>query len=272
MPELPEVETTRRGLLPYLEGQRISQVILRRQSLRWPIPTAIGKLSDQPILDWQRRAKYLLLKLPKGYVITHLGMSGSMRVVLDADSPPRKHDHVDWCINSGARIRFHDPRRFGFMLWHPDHHPEQHALLAKLGPEPLGNDFSGEWLWRKARGRSVAIKSFLMNAQVVVGVGNIYAAESLYAASIHPLRAAGKVSLQRYELLAAAVIKILQNSIRQGGTTLRDFVNEQGEAGYFKQQLNVYDRAGENCVRCSSIILNKVIGQRSSYYCPGCQH
>ncbi len=271
MPELPEVETTRRGLWPYLENQVLQQVITRRKNLRWPIPATITRLRDQPVIDFQRRAKYLLLQLPNGYIITHLGMSGSMRVELSTDSPPRKHDHVDWLLNSNRLIRFHDPRRFGFMLWQPGDNPECHKLLAKLGPEPLGEQFSGDWLWHQAQRRSVAVKSFLMNNQVVVGVGNIYASEALFMAGIHPLRAAGRVSLQRYRLLAEAVIKVLQRSIKQGGTTLRDFVGGQGEPGYFKQQLNVYGRDGLSCKHCDNIITSKIIGQRNSYYCPKCQ-
>lgn len=271
MPELPEVETTRRGLWPHLQGRVLNQVIARRKTLRWPIPATITRLQNQPIIDLRRRAKYLLLQLPKGYIITHLGMSGSMRVELSSDVEPRKHDHVDWLLDSGRLIRFHDPRRFGFMLWQRGGNPENHKLLASLGPEPLEDDFSGEWLWHKSRGRSVAVKSFVMNNHVVVGVGNIYASEALFMAGIHPLRAAGRISLQRYQALSEAIVEVLRNAIKQGGTTLRDFVGGEGEPGYFQQQLNVYDRDDLSCKRCNGVITSRFIGQRNSYYCPRCQ-
>ncbi len=272
MPELPEVETTRRGLWPYLENRVLRQVLARRKNLRWPIPDVVTAMRNQPVIALQRRAKYLLLQLPDGHIITHLGMSGSMRVELSADAAVRKHDHVDWLLDSGNIIRFHDPRRFGFMLWQAGDDPEQHKLLSNLGPEPLGEGFSGEWLWSNSRNRNVAVKSFLMNNRIVVGVGNIYASEALFMAGIHPLRAAGRISLQRYAVLAEKVVEVLQRSITQGGTTLRDFVGGQGEPGYFKQQLMVYDREGRHCKRCDGIIRSKVIGQRNSYYCPKCQH
>ncbi len=272
MPELPEVETTRRGLWPYLQGSVLQQLVVRRKQLRWPVPATLTRLRDQPVLELRRRAKYLLLRLPDGHIITHLGMSGSMRVELSADTAPRKHDHVDWLLDSGKLIRFHDPRRFGFMLWQRGADPEQHKLLARLGPEPLGQDFSGDWLWRMARGRRSPAKAFIMTNQVVVGVGNIYASEALFMAGIHPLRAAGRISRQRYHALAEAIVTVLRRSIEQGGTTLRDFVGGSGEPGYFRQQLNVYDRDGQPCSRCDGIITSKIIGQRNSYYCPGCQH
>ncbi len=271
MPELPEVETTRRGLWPHLQGRVLSQVIARRKNLRWPIPASITNLKNQPVINLQRRAKYLLLQLPKGYIISHLGMSGSMRVELSAHVEPRKHDHVDWVLDSGRLIRFHDPRRFGFMLWQRGDNPERHKLLARLGPEPLGDDFSGDWLWHKSRGRNVPVKSFVMNNHIVVGVGNIYASEALFMAGIHPLRAAGRISLQRYQALSDAIIAVLQSAIKQGGTTLRDFVGGSGEPGYFRQQLNVYDRDGLSCARCDGVITSRFIGQRNSYYCPRCQ-
>lgn len=271
MPELPEVETTRRGLWPHMEGRILQQVVARRRNLRWPIPRTITTLRDQPVVSLQRRAKYLLLELPKGWIITHLGMSGSMRVELSPDSTPRKHDHVDWRLDTGHLIRFHDPRRFGFMLWQRGADPQKHKLLAGLGPEPLSEAFSGEWLWQQSRGRRVPVKSFVMNNHVVVGVGNIYASEALFLAGIHPKRAAGRISLERYELLAQAVVKVLKRSIRQGGTTLRDFVGGEGEPGYFRQQLNVYDRHGLRCKRCPGTVTSQVIGQRNSYYCSQCQ-
>jgi len=272
MPELPEVETTRRGLWPHLENRVLRSIIARRKTLRWPISNSIITLQNQPVIALQRRAKYLLLKLPNGYIISHLGMSGSMRVELSADVEPRKHDHIDWLLDSGRVIRFHDPRRFGFMLWHAGDSPEKHKLLAKLGPEPLSESFSGDWLWQKSRNRSVAVKSFLMNNHIVVGVGNIYASEALFLSGIHPLRAAGRISQQRYQVLAEKVIQVLQQAIQQGGTTLRDFVSGQGEPGYFQQQLYVYGRQGMDCKQCQAKITSQFIGQRNSYYCPQCQH
>jgi len=271
MPELPEVETTRRGLAPYLSGNRIARIIVRQPSLRWPIPPQIITLQQQPIIDWRRRAKYLLLAMPPGVIISHLGMSGSMRIV-PARTEWRLHDHVEWQLDDGQAVRFHDPRRFGCMLWQAADAVETHPLLASLGPEPLSDNFDGDWLWRHARGRRSAVKSYIMDAGIVVGVGNIYAAEALFAAGIHPQRAAGRVSRQRYQRLAEEIKQVLAAAIEMGGTTLRDFSGSGGEPGYFVQNLKVYGRDGKMCRVCSSIIKNRRIAQRSSYYCPRCQH
>jgi formamidopyrimidine-DNA glycosylase len=270
MPELPEVETTRRGLAPYLSGNRIARIIVRQPSLRWPIPREIITLQEQPVIDWQRRAKYLLLQTPAGAIISHLGMSGSMRIARP-DSEWRLHDHVEWQLADGQAVRFHDPRRFGCMLWQAADAAKLHPLLASLGPEPLSDDFDGDWLWQHSRGRRSAVKSFIMDAGIVVGVGNIYAAEALFAAGIHPQRAAGRVSRQRYQSLAEAIKQVLAAAIEMGGTTLRDFSGSGGEPGYFVQNLKVYGRDGKMCRQCASIIKNRRIGQRSSYYCPRCQ-
>ena len=269
MPELPEVETTLRGIEPHLDQQRISKVIVRDPRLRWPVPDAVFKAEGQRIIKLSRRAKYLLIELEQGGLILHLGMSGSLRVLLE-DQSAEKHDHVDIELDNGVRLRFNDPRRFGAFLW-ADGDFQEHELLQKLGPEPLSDDFDAAHLLDKAKGRTVAVKNFIMNGHIVVGVGNIYASEALFMAGIHPQRAAGKISLQRYQGLVDAIRDVLARAIRRGGTTLRDFVNSDGAPGYFAQELLVYDRAGKDCFQCGSSIKQKVIGQRSSYYCPRCQ-
>jgi formamidopyrimidine-DNA glycosylase len=270
MPELPEVETTRRGIAPHLEGRRITAVTLRRPDLRWPIPDAIGELlPGQRIEAVDRRAKYLLLRTEIGSALLHLGMSGMLRV-LPADTPVNKHDHVDLALESGQVLRFTDPRRFGSLLWQPA--GETHELLANLGPEPLSEAFDGDVLWHLSRGRSAAVKTFLMDNANVVGVGNIYASEALFAAGIDPRRAAGKVSRERYRQLAIEVKRILAHAISRGGTTLRDFLNPDGAPGYFYQELFTYGRAGEPCKVCGTAIRSVVLGQRASFYCPKCQH
>lgn len=270
MPELPEVETTRRGIAPSLEGRRIERVVLRERRLRWRVPAAFeGELAGRRITGVERRAKYLLIRTDGGTLIAHLGMSGSLRM-LERELPPRPHDHFDLVLDSGRVLRFNDPRRFGSLHWTTDE-PEAHPLLAGLGPEPLGPDFGGEHLWRSARGRRVAIKLFIMNAQVVVGVGNIYASEALFRAGIRPTMAAGRVSRARMEQLAQAIRAVLGEAIRVGGTTLRDYVNADGMPGYFRQKLFVYERAGEACRRCGTPIRQRVLGQRSTYWCPACQ-
>jgi formamidopyrimidine-DNA glycosylase len=223
----------------------------------------------QRVSGCRRRAKYLLIELERGGLLVHLGMSGSLRVC-DAGDAPRKHDHVDIVLDSGRCLRFNDPRRFGTLLWW-DKNPEVHVLLRDLGPEPLSDAFSGDYLWRRSRGRKGAVKNFIMNGQVVVGVGNIYASEALFMSGIHPSRPAGRISLARYEALAAAIRDVLARAIRRGGTTLRDFVNSEGNPGYFAQELLVYEREGNPCLQCGNPIRRKVIGQRSSYYCPRCQ-
>jgi formamidopyrimidine-DNA glycosylase len=275
MPELPEVETTLRGIRPHLEGRRIVRLIVREARLRQPIPPETAeRVAGQTCRTLARRGKYLLLGLDQGSLLVHLGMSGSLRLV-PADRPPRRHDHVDLILSDGSCLRFHDPRRFGLLLWTPDP-PElaatQHPLLRDLGPEPLAPGFDGEHLHRLSRTRRVAVKSFIMDAAVVVGVGNIYASESLFLAGIHPARPCHRISLARYHRLAEVVREVLQASITQGGTTLRDFVREDGNPGYFARSLRVYGRAGEPCIVCGTALRQQRIGQRSSFYCPRCQH
>jgi len=269
MPELPEVETTRRGLAPHLLGRAIHGVILRRADLRWPIPADIEqRLPGQRIQDVRRRAKYLLLDTDAGSAVLHLGMSGSLRV-LPGDTPVRTHDHVDISLDNGQLLRFNDPRRFGSLLWQPA--GQTHPLLQGLGPEPLDEAFDGDYLFALSRGRKAAIKTFLMDQAVVVGVGNIYAAESLFMAGISPLRPAGEVSRERYRRLAVAVKQILGHAITRGGTTLRDFISPDGAPGYFEQELAVYGREGEPCRRCGRMLRHATIGQRASVWCGSCQ-
>lgn len=269
MPELPEVETTRRGIEPHVTGRRVARLTVREPRLRWPVDPAIGGIVEgQAVAGVDRRAKYLLLRLETGSLMLHLGMSGSLRIV-PGDAVLRSHDHVELLLDDGHGLRFHDPRRFGSLHWMP--HGTVHPLLARLGPEPLGADFTAEWLRRVLRGRRAAVKMALMDARVVVGVGNIYASEALYRAGIHPLRAAGRISLPRLGALAAAVKALLAEAIEAGGTTLRDFYGGDGQPGYFQFRLDVYGRGGEPCRRCGTPIRQRVIGQRSAWYCPRCQ-
>ena len=269
MPELPEVETTRRGLAPHLAGRRIAAVTLRRPDLRWPIPPQVqALLPGQPVAGIHRRAKYLLLETPAGTALLHLGMSGSLRL-LPGDAAPRTHDHVDMALDDGRVLRFNDPRRFGALLWQPP--GELHPLLRGLGPEPLGEDFDGDHLFARSRGRSAPVKAFLMDQRIVVGVGNIYATEALFAAGIHPNRAAGRVSRGRYRALATQVRAVLAHAIERGGTTLRDFISPDGMPGYFEQELAAYGRGGEPCPRCGTRLQQASIGQRASVWCPRCQ-
>ncbi len=270
MPELPEVETTRRGIEPHLRGQTVTATTVRERRLRWPIPADLEqRLTGQTLGSLTRRGKYLVLNAGQGTLLIHLGMSGSLRV-LSPDTPWKKHDHVALDLSNGVSVRFHDPRRFGVLLW-LDSDPSDHPLLAKLGPEPLGNHFSGSHLYEQSRGRRVAVKPFIMNGQVVVGVGNIYANEALFRAGIDPRQPAGDIELARYERVATAIREVLGAAIAQGGTTLRDFVNGVGEPGYFRQQLAVYERDGEPCPLCGTAIIRLKLGQRASYYCPQCQ-
>ena len=269
MPELPEVETTRRGIAPYLEGQRVSRVIVRERRLRWPIPEDLDvRLSGQLILRVERRAKYLLLGAEAGTLISHLGMSSSLRLV-EAGLAAGKHEHVDIELESGMALRYTDPRRFGALLWSQD--PLNHELLRHLGPEPLTDLFDGDRLFQLSRGRSMAVKPFIMDNAVVVGVGNIYASEALFAAGIDPRREAGSISRARYLKLAEAIKRILAQAIECGGTTLRDFVGGDGKPGYFQQELWVYGRGGEFCRQCGSTLREIRLGQRASVYCPRCQ-
>ena len=269
MPELPEVETSRRGIEPHIVAATVTDVVIRNRSLRWPITRTVDKrLTGATITAVDRRAKYLLIRTAEGAAILHLGMSGSV-FIIDSDTPAGVHDHVDIVFNTGISLRFRDPRRFGSLHWSRD--PLNHKLLKTLGPEPLGDGFSGDLLWQRSRGRKVSVKQFIMNAQVVVGVGNIYASEALYFAGINPKRAAGRIGLARYEVLAQRIKEVLSKAIKAGGTTLNDFYGSDGEAGYFQQQLAVYGREGEPCNYCGTDITAIVQGQRSSYYCKQCQ-
>ena len=270
MPELPEVETTRQYLLPALKGRVIRRLVVRERRLRWAIPAHLGRrLAGQPVLDLTRRGKYLLLAVPNGTVLMHLGMSGSFRVYRRAPAPG-KHEHFDLLTESGPVIRYRDPRRFGCLLW-AGSRPFEHPLLRILGVEPLEDAFDGDYLQTAAAGRRMAVKPFIMDSRVVVGVGNIYAAEALFQAGIHPARAAGRVSGDRYRRLADAVRDILRRALRQGGTTLRDFAAGDDEPGYFAQNLSVYGRDGLPCPRCGAAIMRRMLGQRASYYCKICQ-
>ena len=271
MPELPEVETTRRGLTPALLHQRIDAVRVRDRRLRWPLPADFERLlTGRRVLEVGRRAKYLVVGLDAGALLIHLGMSGSLRVVT-RDTPAKRHDHVDIVLESGAIVRFNDPRRFGSMHLH-DGAPNEHPLLKHLGPEPLSDAFDGTYLQACLKGRRVAIKQCIMDAHVVVGVGNIYASEALFRAGIRPTRAAGRLKPVEAVALAEAIKHVLAAAIRVGGTTLRDYVDTNGTPGYFRQKLFVYERADQPCRRCGNPIRHKVLGQRSTYWCPTFQH
>lgn len=270
MPELPEVETTRRGIAPHIENNIITKVIVRNRSLRWPIPTGLNqKLNLQKITSVERRAKYLLIKTNVGTLIVHLGMSGSLRI-LSSKEPVEKHDHFELQFKDGNCLRLRDPRRFGCVLWTKDD-PQKHKLLVNLGPEPLDKAFNAEYLFEKSRNRKTTIKQFIMDAKIVVGVGNIYASESLFLAGISPKRLAGKITKQNSLDLTLAIKKILKQAIKQGGTTLKDFKSSDGKPGYFQQKLKVYDRKDEACVSCKKPIKQITLGQRSTFYCTNCQ-
>ncbi|MFK8029777.1 MAG: bifunctional DNA-formamidopyrimidine glycosylase/DNA-(apurinic or apyrimidinic site) lyase [Gammaproteobacteria bacterium] len=271
MPELPEVETTARGIRPHIKGFTITNAVVRQSSLRHPVPRNLRQLvKNQKVIDVSRRAKYVLVHLERGHLIIHLGMTGNLRV-LQTPPPPQKHDHVDVCFEDGRVMRYTDPRRFGCIL-HTKSDPEQHKLLKSLGPEPLSDEFTPERLHELSRKRKVAVKNFIMNGAVVVGVGNIYASESLFRAGVLPHRQAGRVSLEKYVALHGHIKDVLNAAIKAGGTTLRDYTNADGFAGYFSQELDAYGRKGEDCNRCGGTIKMKVIGQRSSFYCTGCQN
>ncbi|MDR9435502.1 MAG: bifunctional DNA-formamidopyrimidine glycosylase/DNA-(apurinic or apyrimidinic site) lyase [Thiohalophilus sp.] len=270
MPELPEVETTRRGIAPHLQGHQVREVIVRQRQLRWPIPRNLNALlRGQTIEQIDRRGKYLLLGMDTGTLILHLGMSGSLRI-LPATTPVQKHDHLDIVLDNGQCLRLRDPRRFGAVLW-TRKDPARHKLLQSLGPEPLSDEFDGDYLWQRSRGRKLAIKSFVMDSKIVTGVGNIYANEALFIAGIHPQRAAGRISRERYQQLAVAIKQVLEAAIREGGTTLRDFTASDGKPGYFRLKLHVYERDQEPCHQCGKALRQIVIAQRSTYYCQHCQ-
>lgn len=271
MPELPEVETVRRGITPFVEGRRIRRVIVRESRMRWPVPALLNEqVQGRTIAGTSRRGKYLLLHLDNGdRLLIHLGMSGRL-FVLDHGHPLVKHDHVDIELDDGKLLRFHDPRRFGaVLLWLHDEPP--HPLLIGMGPEPFSDEFDGAYLHRLSRGRSAAVKTFVMDGRIVVGAGNIYSAESLFRAGIRPTRAAGDVSRPRYDVLAQKIRDVLNEAIAQGGTTLKDFAGADGASGYFQQDLFVYGRDTLPCRTCATPIKRRVIGQRSSFFCPSCQ-
>jgi formamidopyrimidine-DNA glycosylase len=269
MPELPEVETTCNGIAPTVTNQILEKLVIREPRLRWPIERNLqSKLKQRTVTGVSRRAKYILIHTDKGTLILHLGMSGCLKVVTH-DEPLIKHDHFDLVFTS-ATIRYNDPRRFG-SLHYTEAPLTEHKLLAHLGPEPLSHDFNATYLQQRAAKSNCAIKTFLMNQKIVVGVGNIYASEALFSAGINPKRKAKQVSLARYTLLVSSIQRILKQAIEAGGTTLKDFYSSDGQPGYFSQQLNVYDRAGEPCVNCQQIIKKIILGQRSSFYCTSCQ-
>ena len=274
MPELPEVETTRRGIEPHIKGLRIEAVKIRNSRLRWPVPPTLpGSLIGRQILEVERRGKYLLFRTDGAEtMIIHLGMSGSLSISKDATSTgaPGPHDHLDWLFPGGICMRLRDPRRFGAVLM-TEGDPLAHPLLRHLGPEPLESGFTSDYLHATARSRRVTIKQLIMDGRVVVGVGNIYASEALFLSGIRPGRACYRVSRPRCHVLRDAIVHVLREAIGQGGTTLRDFVREDGRPGYFQQQLNVYGRSGLPCHNCGAPVRQRKIGQRSSFYCPVCQ-
>lgn len=272
MPELPEVEVTRRGVAPYLEGGTVTAVVLRHSGLRWPFPVDLAqRLCGRMIRSTGRRGKYLLIGFDHGTLIVHLGMSGHLRVLPPA-TPPRKHDHFDLVVGDRL-LRMTDPRRFGAVLWHgrDEGSLEEHMLLRRLGVEPLESGFSGQLLYRQTRNRSAAIKQVLLSGDIVVGVGNIYASESLFKARINPKTPAYRIGIDRYEKLAQAIRETLAAAIEQGGSTLRDFVAVNGQSGYFQQSYFVYDRPGQPCRLCGAAVRQIKQGQRSTFYCANCQ-
>lgn len=270
MPELPEVETTRRGIEPHIVQATVAEVMIRQAKLRWPVPSEISQaLPGQILHKVGRRGKYLLLSFQHGTLIMHLGMSGSLRI-LRRPIPATKHDHFDLVFNNGSTLRLRDPRRFGAILWTTDP-VDQHYLLKHLGPEPLDGEFHAAYLHDVGQRRHLAIKNLIMDSKVVVGVGNIYANEALFRAGIHPTRPSNRLAHTRYARLAEMIIEVLHKAIQQGGTTLRDFHQEDGRPGYFAQSLQVYGRADQPCTQCGTLIKHKNIGQRSSFYCPKCQ-
>ena len=267
MPELPEVEVSRMGISPHLVGETIRRLTFRTPKLRWDIPTELKQLEGQVIRDIRRRAKYLIIETDAGCAIVHLGMSGSLRV-LDAELSPAKHDHVDLVLTNGKVLRYNDPRRFGAWLFSADGH---HAVLANMGPEPLTDEFNAEYMLGKAANKRVAVKQFIMDNKVVVGVGNIYASESLFHARIDPTRPAGTLTHKQWVSLVAEIKRVLTIAIQQGGTTLKDFSQVDGKPGYFAQELQVYGKAGKPCPCCGEKIEALKIGQRNTFFCSQCQ-
>ncbi len=268
MPELPEIETSRRGIEPHLVGYCIVKAVVRQPKLRWPVSAQILSLKDRQVLSVQRRAKYLLIELDGGWIIGHLGMSGSVRV-LPEPIAPGKHDHVDFVLSNGKVLRYTDPRRFGAWLWADD--LSDCGVLKHLGPEPLSDEFDGEYLFKKSRAKKTQVKPWLMDNKLVVGVGNIYASESLFESRILPTRPAGSLTEAECGILVAEIKRVLSRSIEQGGTTLKDFLQADGKPGYFAQELQVYGRVGEPCRVCGTAIESEKLGQRSSFFCRRCQ-
>ena len=269
MPELPEVETTLRGISPFLLNKKIKRIQVRQSKLRWPVPDDLRKAENQTVNTLYRRGKYIVANTVRGSIILHLGMSGSLRIV-DKPFEIRKHDHVLFELGNNKFMVYHDPRRFGTILW-SNGSADDHPLLADLGPEPLSDAFDGDHLFKHSRRKKVAVKNFIMNGHIVVGVGNIYASEALFRSGIRPGKAAGRVTAAAFDLLAEEIKSVLGAAIKSGGTTLRDFVNSEGQPGYFQQTLNVYGREGMPCRKCDSPIKQRTIGQRSTFYCANCQ-
>ena len=271
MPELPEVETTRRGIAPKILGQTITAVLIRQPKLRWPVTASLAEeLPGLCFRNIDRRGKYLLLDAEQGVLLIHLGMSGSLRIV-PLGTAANKHDHIDILFSNNIVLRYTDPRRFGCMLW-VTQPVLQHPLLENLGPEPLSDEFDGRYLKAQGRGKKIAVKNFIMDSSVVVGIGNIYANEALFNAAIRPSCQAGKISITRYRFLVEQLKSVLQDAIHVGGTTLRDFTGSDGKPGYFKQSLKVYGRGGEPCIQCDRVLTEIRIGQRSTVYCKHCQN
>lgn len=267
MPELPEVEVSKMGISPHLVGQMVAKITFRTPKLRWDIPQELKQIEGQVIRNISRRAKYLLIETDVGSAIVHLGMSGSLRV-LDAEITPAKHDHVDLKLTNGKVLRYNDPRRFGCWLWSET---GAHALLDSLGPEPLTDEFDAEYLAKKAQSKQVTVKQFIMDNKNVVGVGNIYACESLFMARIAPTRAAKTLSLSEWQSLVPIIKQVLTTAINHGGTTLKDFSQADGKPGYFAQELQVYGKAGEPCIVCGAAIIEQKIAQRNTFFCDQCQ-
>ena len=271
MPELPEVESTRRSLARAIVGARVAAVVVRDRRLRWPVPSELAQaLAGRAIRDVRRRAKYLLLEAQSGTAIVHLGMSGSLRLLDSARTAPAGHDHIDVVLDDGRCVRYRDPRRFGCWLW-VDSDPAHHRLLAHLGPEPLGPGFDGDWLHARLRGRRAPIKNLLMDSRIVAGVGNIYANEALFLAGVDPRRAGGRVARRRIDRVVCAVREVLRVAVEAGGTTLRDYARTDGAAGEFAGRLNVYGRDGQPCPRCAAPLARTVLGQRTTWFCRRCQ-
>ena len=268
MPELPEVETALRGVSPYLKDYTIEKIEVRQPKLRWVVSPELTEFHHVKILDLTRRAKYLIIHSEQGYIIGHLGMSGTVRIV-PHDSPIDKHDHLDIVMNNGKLLRYNDPRRFGAWLWTKK--LDEFHLFLKLGPEPLSDEFNADYLFKKSRKKTTALKTFLMDNAIVVGIGNIYANESLFRAAVSPKRPACRVKKKECAVLVDAVKAVLRRAIETGGSTLKDFVDSNGKSGYFQQEYTVYGRHNLQCVRCGGLIVKEILGQRGTFYCPNCQ-